>query len=156
MSSAMIPAEWLAKWSQAGIPEYYRGLLYNLLSELEQLPWGKSTVADQVVRRFGLHTRAGAEQFAASPDFTWGAIRSYAAELSRYKRRAGAPPGAAPGRSAAEVEALSVLGLPPDADAAMVRRRYHELAQRYHPDRCGGDDSRMKAINAAYRLLMAR
>jgi DnaJ family protein C protein 19 len=155
----MIPSEWPAKWRQARIPEYYRNLLYSLLSELDALPWGKSTVAEQVARRFNLHTRAGAEQFAASPDFTWTAIRTYAAELSRYKRRRATTPspGAAPpALSPAEAEALAVLGLPPGADAEAIRRRYRELAQRYHPDRCGGDDTRMKAINAAYRVLAAK
>jgi len=155
----MIPPEWPAKWRQAGIPDYYRNLLYSLLSELDTLPWGKSTVADQVARRFSLHTRAGAEQFAATPDFTWTAVRTYAAELSRYKRRhVTAPPAgtARPALSPAAAEALAVLGLPADADDKAIRQRYHELAQRYHPDRCGGDDRRMKAINAAYQALMAR
>lgn len=35
-------------------------------------------------------------------------------------------------------DALSMLGLPLDADEEMVKRRFRELAKQYHPD-AGGD-----------------
>jgi DnaJ-domain-containing protein 1 len=50
-------------------------------------------------------------------------------------------------------QALAVLGLPPDATRQQIKRRYRELAKKYHPDR-GGDQAEMRRIIAAYQLLM--
>lgn len=50
-------------------------------------------------------------------------------------------------------QALAVLGLPPDATRQQIKRRYRELAKKYHPDR-GGDQNEMRRIIAAYQLLM--
>jgi DnaJ-domain-containing protein 1 len=50
-------------------------------------------------------------------------------------------------------QALAVLGLPPDATHQQIKRRYRELAKKYHPDR-GGDQKEMRRIIAAYQLLM--
>lgn len=50
-------------------------------------------------------------------------------------------------------QALAVLGLPPDATNQQIKRRYRELAKKYHPDR-GGDQREMQRIIAAYQLLM--
>jgi curved DNA-binding protein CbpA len=50
-------------------------------------------------------------------------------------------------------QALSVLGLPPNATPQQIKRRYRTLAKRYHPDR-GGDQRQMQRIIAAYELLM--
>ena len=50
-------------------------------------------------------------------------------------------------------QALAVLGLPPDATQQQIKRRYRELAKKYHPDR-GGDQKEMRRIIAAYQLLM--
>jgi DnaJ-domain-containing protein 1 len=50
-------------------------------------------------------------------------------------------------------QALAVLGLPPNATAQQIKRRYRALAKRYHPDR-GGDPRQMQRIIAAYELLM--
>ena len=50
-------------------------------------------------------------------------------------------------------QALAVLGLPPDATRQQIKRRYRELAKKYHPDR-GGDQQEMRRIIAAYQLLM--
>jgi hypothetical protein len=44
------------------------------------------------------------------------------------------------------------LGVPEDADAAMIRRAYHRLARRHHPDH-GADPAAMAAINEAHRVL---
>ena len=38
-----------------------------------------------------------------------------------------------------ERDALTVMGLSPQADRRKLRRRYSELVRRYHPDRNGGD-----------------
>ncbi len=53
------------------------------------------------------------------------------------------------------------LGVPPDADVATLRRAYHDLARRLHPDRVLDADAearastaeRMRAINEAWRVL---
>ncbi len=50
-------------------------------------------------------------------------------------------------------QALSVLGLPPNATPDQIKRRYRALAKRYHPDR-GGDQKQMQRIIAAYELLV--
>lgn len=50
-------------------------------------------------------------------------------------------------------QALAVLGLPPDATRQQIKRRYRELAKKYHPD-LGGDQKEMRRIIAAYQLLM--
>jgi DnaJ-domain-containing protein 1 len=50
-------------------------------------------------------------------------------------------------------QALAVLGLPPDATHQQIKRRYRELAKKYHPDR-GGDQKEMRRIIAAYQLLI--
>lgn len=50
-------------------------------------------------------------------------------------------------------QALSVLGLPTNATQQQIKRRYRQLAKRYHPDR-GGDPRQMQRIIAAYEFLM--
>ncbi len=50
-------------------------------------------------------------------------------------------------------QALSVLGLPPNATRQQIKRRYRALAKKHHPDR-GGDQQQMQRIIAAYELLM--
>lgn len=50
-------------------------------------------------------------------------------------------------------QALSVLGLPPNASRQQIKRRYRTLAKQHHPDR-GGDPREMQRIIAAYELLM--
>ncbi|MGH2495414.1 MAG: J domain-containing protein [Ktedonobacteraceae bacterium] len=52
-------------------------------------------------------------------------------------------------------QALAVLGLPPDATNQQIKRRYRELAKKYHPDR-GGGQREMQRIIAAYQLLMKK
>ncbi len=49
-------------------------------------------------------------------------------------------------------QALSVLGLPPNATPQQIKRRYRALAKRHHPDR-GGDQRQMQRIIAAYEYL---
>ena len=53
-----------------------------------------------------------------------------------------------------------VLGIPRDATANEIKRRWRELAREHHPDRAAGDvpeqerlTSRMARINAAYDVL---
>ncbi|WP_456430492.1 J domain-containing protein [Nitratifractor sp.] len=50
-------------------------------------------------------------------------------------------------------DALERLGLPRMVTAREVKRRYRELARRYHPDRPGGDAEKMRGVQEAYDLL---
>lgn len=51
-------------------------------------------------------------------------------------------------------EALyQVLGVPPTAPAAQIKKAWRKLAQFTHPDREGGDEARYKAIQTAYDVL---
>lgn len=57
-----------------------------------------------------------------------------------------------------EVEALSVLGLTPDANFIAIKTRYRQLVKRHHPDTNKGDkrsEERFKVINNAYMTLKA-
>lgn len=54
---------------------------------------------------------------------------------------------------------LRLLGLPETASAAQIKRAYRLMAHRFHPDKCGGDDTARRhfvAISGAYRVLMRR
>lgn len=54
---------------------------------------------------------------------------------------------------------LELLGLRGDATIDAIKRRYRELARRYHPDVNPGDDraqARFRAILAAYQHLLAQ
>ena len=58
--------------------------------------------------------------------------------------------------TAAERNALGVMGLNDDADRTTLRKRYAELLRRYHPDRNGGDrgfEAKLGAVLEAYGLL---
>lgn len=46
-----------------------------------------------------------------------------------------------------------VLGVGPASDEATLHEAYLALARRHHPDRTGGDASRMRAINEAWATL---
>ena len=51
-------------------------------------------------------------------------------------------------------ELLARLGLPPEADAAAIKRRFRRLALESHPD-TGGDAAEFRAVLEAYRKLTA-
>lgn len=46
-----------------------------------------------------------------------------------------------------------ILGVKPTATKEEIKERYRELTRRWHPDRPGGSESRMKEINAAYKEI---
>ncbi len=50
-------------------------------------------------------------------------------------------------------EAMEILGLPSMITKDDLKRRYRDLARRYHPDRKSGDAVKMEQINRAYELL---
>lgn len=63
--------------------------------------------------------------------------------------------GGQPGQSIANhTNPYTVLGLPPTASLADVKKRYHQLSFIYHPDRDGGYNEAMKRVNLAYDQIM--
>jgi len=50
-------------------------------------------------------------------------------------------------------KALDILHLPKLISKTDVKKQYHFLAKKYHPD-LGGDPVNMEQINYAYKLLM--
>ena len=54
-----------------------------------------------------------------------------------------------------EKDYYAVLGVLSNAEDVVISGAYRALAQRYHPDRCAGNDAnvRMAEINEAYRIL---
>ncbi|HSR98608.1 MAG TPA: J domain-containing protein, partial [Kofleriaceae bacterium] len=52
-------------------------------------------------------------------------------------------------------ELYAILGLAPDADVEDIRRAYHQLATRWHPDRAGPDATFIfQRLSAAYQVLV--
>lgn len=47
-----------------------------------------------------------------------------------------------------------ILGVPKDADEATLKQARRKLAKIHHPDREGGDEVTMRAINEAYEVLI--
>ena len=45
-----------------------------------------------------------------------------------------------------------ILGVPKEASAEEIRKAYHKLAYKYHPDK-GGDEKKFKELNEAYQVL---
>lgn len=62
-------------------------------------------------------------------------------------------------------ECYQVLGVPPSASMAQVKRRYRELVAKFHPDKLSGKElpeeferfaqQKMAAINEAYEIILA-
>ena len=45
-----------------------------------------------------------------------------------------------------------VLGVPKSASQDEIKKAFHKLAHKYHPDK-GGDEKKFKEINEAYQVL---
>ncbi len=46
-----------------------------------------------------------------------------------------------------------ILGLERNASTEEVRKAFHKLAHKYHPDKKGGDEQKFKEVNEAYQIL---
>lgn len=73
----------------------------------------------------------------------WGSTGMVAAAFAGF---AALPPG----ESSAPRPWRAVLEVAPDADRTTVDAAYRRLVKVWHPDVCGGDDSRFLQIQAAY------
>jgi DnaJ-domain-containing protein 1 len=49
---------------------------------------------------------------------------------------------------------FNVLDLPESADLPMIKKRFRQLAKRYHPDRGVTSNEKFHEINNAYQLLL--
>ncbi len=87
------------------------------------------------------------------------AARAHAGQESRAYGKARHWAWGAPGdgsRSRAEMDALRLFNLPPDADADAVKAAFRRVAKESHPDLNPGDAAaadRFRAAQAAYRVL---
>jgi DnaJ-class molecular chaperone len=50
-------------------------------------------------------------------------------------------------------EALNILQLSQDVTHEQITNKYRKLCSKYHPDREGGSEDKMKLINVAYKTL---
>lgn len=47
----------------------------------------------------------------------------------------------------------SILGISRQASKDEIKKAFHKLAHKYHPDKNGGDDAKFKEVNEAYQVL---
>jgi hypothetical protein len=50
--------------------------------------------------------------------------------------------------------ARTLLSLPERVTMQQLKARHRQLVKRHHPDSGSGDEEQIRAINAAYRLIM--
>jgi len=49
-----------------------------------------------------------------------------------------------------------ILGVKQDASEEEIKRAFHRLAHKFHPDKNGGDPEKFKEINEAYQILSSK
>jgi len=47
----------------------------------------------------------------------------------------------------------NILGVKKDASKDEIKKAFHKLAMKHHPDKNGGDDKKFKEVNEAYQVL---
>jgi len=52
-----------------------------------------------------------------------------------------------------EKDYYKILGVNHNASQEEIKKAYHRLAHKYHPDKAGGDEKKFKEINEAYQIL---
>jgi len=91
-------------------------------------------------------TGKGSGPFAPVPNSARPHVGSSARFALRYNEHV--PAGHEPD------ELYAILGLAPDASVDDIRRAYHQLAMRWHPDRAGPDATFIfQRLSAAYQVL---
>jgi len=71
----------------------------------------------------------------------------------RFEEREAPPP---PQANTPEMEALAIMGLEPPVDLDDIKKRYKELAKKYHPDLnngCQKSEDLLKKVNMSYTIL---
>uniref|UniRef100_A0A914HV03 J domain-containing protein n=1 Tax=Globodera rostochiensis TaxID=31243 RepID=A0A914HV03_GLORO len=53
-----------------------------------------------------------------------------------------------------DFDPFEALRLEPCTDKAKIKKKYRQLAKKFHPDKTGSDDSEFKRINKAYKSLL--
>jgi DnaJ homolog subfamily A member 3 len=54
--------------------------------------------------------------------------------------------------SLAKRDYYEVLGLSKNADAKEIKKKYYELAKKYHPDKNQGDRTKFQEVSEAYEV----
>ena len=108
-----------------------------------ELPWTASERLWEYQRK-----RVGDEgRTTRSSNWTVDQVRS---EFKRRRRKT------ATLRSGLDSESLSFMGFSDFPTAGDLRRRYRELAKKWHPDLHAGNEEDFKKLNRAYRHLNAK
>lgn len=53
----------------------------------------------------------------------------------------------------AKKDYYDILGVTKSASKDEIKKAFHKLAHKFHPDKSGGDDSKFKEVNEAYQTL---